>query len=796
MILKNVVSIIFSFLLVSVAFAQDFTVSNIKEFDQAIGQVKPGSTIILKNGIWKDVNLKAYGQATKDAPIIIKAETPGKVVLTGDSSLSIYGEYVIVSGLWFKDGVTTSKYVIQFKKDSKTFANNCRFTNSTISNYKVKDEDNKNHWVDLWGKNNRVDHNNFTGKTSSGTTLVVWLKGDAHIENNHIIDYNFFGHRPDLGENGGETIRIGTSANSMKSSKTIVENNTFKNCDGEIEIISNKSGDNIYRNNLFLESKGTLTLRHGNNALVENNVFLGNTVANTGGIRIINEGHVVRNNLLVGLTGDGYRGPIVMMNGVKNSPLNRYHQVKNVEVVNNTIINCGPITFGSGKDKEKTLAPINTTFANNIISNTTGASVFEAKDDISGITFSNNIVDSQATVDPLLFTKASIDWKMFKALPMPSINNPVLKQVLPTKNASDNDITGSVWAVYVAGAFNLENKKYPKALTVRTGPGWKPVIETPKVKSISVDIGVDPGVGTLRKVISKAGNGDVISLKPGIYYLDKQIKIKSNLKINGSPDGKTIIMASSKLEKPLSYLLRVSAGITVSITNITFDGSNKTPVKYAIVSPDKMESDLYNLTIDTCVFKNFKNDSGGAIIKGYSGTRAELMLIKNSRFEDSFRGINLSYEKNQGQFNANNLIIENTIFNNIEEFAINYKRSIIDSNIEGGNLMIDHCVFNKVSNKEKGSIIKVKGIHQVTIQNTVFDNSFLIKIPVALEGSSNNIYNCLFHDSGFVKVSKGASESNIIYKSPKWEDKKKFIPGKKSPLLKSNNQIETIGLIN
>ena len=93
-----------------------------------------------------------------------------------------------------------------------------------------------------------------------------------------------------LGVNGGETIRIGTSANSMESSRTIVENNTFKNCDGEIEIISNKSANNIFRNNLFLESKGSLTLRHGNNTLVEGNVFLGNNVSKTGGIRVINEG--------------------------------------------------------------------------------------------------------------------------------------------------------------------------------------------------------------------------------------------------------------------------------------------------------------------------------------------------------------------------------------------------------------------------------------------------------------------------------------------------------------------------
>lgn len=177
---------------------------------------------------------------------------------------------LVVYGL--KTEILLTSLLFSFKKNTKFFANNCRLTNSTISYFKVTPGI-KDHWVDIWGKNNRVDHNNFTGKTSTGTTLVVWLKGNEHIENNHRIDNNLFGFREELGENGGETIRIGTSTNSMKSSKTIVERNVFASCNGEIEIISNKSGDNIFRDNLFVGSKGTLTLRHGNNALVERNVF-------------------------------------------------------------------------------------------------------------------------------------------------------------------------------------------------------------------------------------------------------------------------------------------------------------------------------------------------------------------------------------------------------------------------------------------------------------------------------------------------------------------------------------------
>ena len=149
-------------------------VTNLSEYNSAIKEAKPGSVIILKNGIWKDVKINAYGKGEKGNPIQVKAETPGKVIISGNSTLNIYGEYVIVSGLWFKDGNTEYKSVVQFRKDSKTFANNCRLSNSTISYFETKNPI-KNHWVDIWGKNNRVDHNNFTGKTSEGTTLVVWL---------------------------------------------------------------------------------------------------------------------------------------------------------------------------------------------------------------------------------------------------------------------------------------------------------------------------------------------------------------------------------------------------------------------------------------------------------------------------------------------------------------------------------------------------------------------------------------------------------------------------------------------
>lgn len=791
-------NILYLFILFQVhAYCQDnsIKVSNITEYNVAIKKATPGSKIILKNGVWKDVEIKAFGIGKKDEPITIQAETAGKVILTGDSNLIIYGKYIVVSGLWFKDGNPTKKSIVSFKKNTNEMAFNCRFTHNTISYYNPEDEALNSHWVDLWGKNNRVDHNNFTGKTNDGTTLVVWLKGDESIENNHQIDHNFFGERPDLGKNGGETIRIGTSENSMKSSKTIVEYNTFKNCDGEIEIISNKSADNIYRNNLFLESKGALTLRHGNNALVENNVFIGNNVPKTGGIRVINEGHIIRNNLMIGLAGDNFRGPIVIMNGVPNSPLNRYNQVKNVSIQNNTLINSGTIEFAAGKDKERSLPPINTLFANNLISNTSGAKILNASDDISGITFKNNIVDSKVLVDEQQFKKQTIDWQLLRSLPMPTSKNEHLISNFKDDKSPTLDIVGAEKNPFVVGAFNLNNTKYPSALTVKSGPYWKPAIIKPIQTIKPIIITVEPGNNTFEEALKKAGSLATLHLKEGVYFINKTKKIKGNITILGTKN--TIIKAQENLEKPLSYFFRIEEKATLKIQNIIFDGDNDTGVKYAIVSPDKENSELYNLFIDNCEFKNFTNKDGGSIFKAYNGTLADTISIKNTYFTDSYRGLNLSYEKNSfGKYNANTIIIHNSVFKNIEEFAINFTKTgplIINGK---GSLQISNTIFSKVNNLKKGNIIRVSSIPFVHIKNSVFENSYEIVNPVNLSGKGSIIENCLISASGKIKISNGAIQKNIIYKNPKWEDKQQFIPSEKSHLLKENNKIDNIGLLN
>ena len=106
----------------------------------------------------------------------------------------------------------------------------------------------------------------------------------------------------------------------------------FKHCNGEPEIITSKSSNNIYRYNLFFESEGALTLRHGNATHVYGNYFIGNNLRRTGGIRVIGEDHEICRNYFHGLAGAGALSALCVMNGVPNSPLHGYYQVKNTKM--------------------------------------------------------------------------------------------------------------------------------------------------------------------------------------------------------------------------------------------------------------------------------------------------------------------------------------------------------------------------------------------------------------------------------------------------------------------------------
>ncbi len=338
------------------------------EVQNTLKKALPGDVIMVKAGTYSELEMKWEGRGEEGRPVSVVAEESGKVIVTGKSSLRIYGSYLEVSGFRFKDGtpVRNKGALIEFRNGDK-LASHCRISDCTIDNYNAPRRDYPSSYIHIYGRYNRVDHNSFTGKKSLGVTLTVLLNHDGCDENYHVIENNYFGYRPVYGSNGAETIRVGTSQQCMQNSRSIIRNNVFYRCNGEVEVISIKSCENIISGNVLYECEGVLALRHGDRNMAENNIFIGNGRRNTGGVRIVGEEQIVHNNQFFGLAGERFFSALALMSAVPNSLPNRYMQVKGCRIYDNNFFDCASIDMACGKDFERTLEPVDNTFKDNTL---------------------------------------------------------------------------------------------------------------------------------------------------------------------------------------------------------------------------------------------------------------------------------------------------------------------------------------------------------------------------------------------------------------------------------------------
>jgi poly(beta-D-mannuronate) lyase len=425
--------------------AKEYRVGTPADFTSALSSVKAGDTITIINGTYSNWTIAFSASGTQAAPILLRAETVGGVTLTGTSTIKISGAYLIVNGFTFTNGYLPSDAVVEFRSSGTNYANHCRLTNTTILNYSNPDSTVDTKWISIYGQYNRVDHCYLKGKTNLGTSLVVW-RPDS-LANYAQIDSNYFGFRPDLNLNGAETIRIGTGENASSSSYSIVMNNYFEQCDGEMEIISNKSSNNTYCYNTFFNCKGVLSLRNGNYCSVYGNFFFGNKTGNSGGIRIIGEDHRVYNNYITGLAGSGAKSAITLMNGTPTTASTVYNQVKRALVVFNTLVdNAACFGIGVFDDNTATLPPLDCVIANNIVTSTT-APLVSVVTTPTNMTWRGNIFygtttgftslpDSNYTADPLLQSADATGVRHISA------SSPAIDAALGTYNIATTDMDG------------------------------------------------------------------------------------------------------------------------------------------------------------------------------------------------------------------------------------------------------------------------------------------------------------------------------------------------------------------
>ena len=719
-------------------------VTNENELVKAISIAGPGTDIIMANGEWKDIQIRFMGKGTKEKPIRLKAETAGEVLITGESDLKFGGEYLIADGLYFTNGASPSRSVIQFFIDEETLANHCRVTNTVIRDFNKSQKNKQDLWVLFKGRHNQLDHSYLAGKSNRGPTIRVDLAGNPSINNYHKINNNHFGPRPPKGGPSAETIQIGNSFTSMSPSYTQVENNLFERCNGEVEVISSKTNFNEFRNNVFYKSEGSLVTRHGNYCIVDGNYFIGDEQSpHAGGVRLIGTGHWVTNNYFYNLRGEIFRGPLAVMNGIPKSPLNRYIQVTDVVVAYNTWVNCKSpwqLGVGSNIDQRDVLpaseirseTPIRTLVANNIIYNDKGDEMPIVRyDSIDGIDFQSNVINNQGVafrgVEGLEEMDISLQevedniWGPSSDLSKVDVHmgfdfDKISTDLLGNSRAGNNTV----------GAINGSNAQKPNIMDLsKYGPDWyesSPTHAEPETHSVNT-------TEELIAAINKAKDGDIIKLTGEAYPLTSSLKIDKALAIQpADPEKKATISYAGEVGTPA---FEMNPKGDLKLSSIILKGLGK---NYAFASLKENMSSLYNLEVDKCEISGFDY-----VLKAYKHSFSEYIKFTSSRIANCNNGIELSSENDdKGEYNAENVFITDCEFESVKRNVIDYYRGGYDESTVGGNLMVKGSSFSKSgSAEETGILINTYGIINVDITGNTFRNN-RVKLVARLWGAKNN----------------------------------------------------------
>jgi poly(beta-D-mannuronate) lyase len=383
--MKNILFTIGCLCIFQLSFGKIYKVKTAEEFNKAAVNVLAGDEIVIANGNYSNWATVINNNGTLDKPIIIRAENPGKVIFSGEVRQAVFqitGTYIQVKGLKFEGCQlikTKGADVILIQMNAAKY---CRITDCTFIKNTVDAQFMPIVVISGQGGHNRVDHCQFTGNVNNQEVQVRVAANDISLYT--LIDHNVFMDKDSVtwkGNNGGECVQIGQDPILLgnRYSYATVRDNRFIHCNGEPEVISNKSSGNRYINNYFENCHGELVMRGGHECLVDSNTFAGGT----GGIRVNGTGHAITNNTLKDL-------PIAirLMYGMAKGKIDTgfYIAASDCVIKHNYMIHCDTgILIGGSKNADWTgkfdtkrypsrtiqdVAPFNNQLDNNTITDT------------------------------------------------------------------------------------------------------------------------------------------------------------------------------------------------------------------------------------------------------------------------------------------------------------------------------------------------------------------------------------------------------------------------------------------
>lgn len=662
-------------------------VKNITELQDAEKRVKPGDTVLLKNGVWNDVQIRLNCQGSAEQPVYFLAETPGKVHISGQSRLELGGSFIQAEGLLFTNGFAGKEAVITFRSGKDQLANHCRVTNCAIDGFNNPGRMEENYWIAFYGKNNRLDHCSFRDKLNLGVLLAVILDDERSRENFHSIDHNYFGRRIPLASNGGEMIRVGVSQHCEFNSNTIITNNFFEHCDGETEIVSIKSCRNEVKENVFKECQGSVVLRHGNYNLVKGNYFLGNNKPGSGGVRVINKGQQVLNNVFYQCKGTGFRSPLAVMNGIPNSPAHRYVQVTDAVISGNTFYSCAPASFCEGSDAERTLPPDQVRIADNTFFST-DTILYQQLDDMKGFLFEHNRVNTAVRQSlPEGFTRSNTNF-----------GSRLIKQMAAMEK-STNTAAGANWF----------SKKLP----------------TPPLVLKKMNC---PDVTSLMKAIT-ASEPVNINLTGKKYHFAEPIYISKQVHIRRATSA-PVEFSSTGLE---SLVILEGRG-SLLLENIHINAAG-VQARHFIASSTKASAAHFNLKVNQCTITQLgKNSPVASFFFANKSSVADSVVIRKTVFTNNRADLVVMTEEkdNKGYYNAEQIVFAGNRIRQQQRRILAVYRGGNDESTMGPALTFSQNKLEDCRSLPGEVLVHIYGVQQSLLAYNSFthcnENEVLLKI--------------------------------------------------------------------
>lgn len=351
----------------------------------ALLKAKPGDTLYIKNGEYS--NLRTTLSYSGEGNVVIAAEEPGKVIVSGKSTIIFEkSRNIVFQGVLFNE-ISSPSSVIIFNSSGIEVSNNYFYNcGSNPFHTIVKIQENS--------YRNRICNNTFEG--SRAMSVVVKLENENDFNNTHNeICGNIFYDIPSVSSiykgqsNGMEAVQLGQGSNSEVRLFTKVYNNRFEKVFGDgAEIISSKSSNNEIYRNIFLNNKSGITLRIGNNAAIFDN-YIENT---SQGIRVFGSNHKIFNNYIEN-SGVAIQIPSTDISFEDKTTSSGYSQQNNLQIYDNTIVS------GTGRgiligDDRRDLGPINLRIRRNSIVAEHGSKgmILSEKVDLKEIAFRRNTI--------------------------------------------------------------------------------------------------------------------------------------------------------------------------------------------------------------------------------------------------------------------------------------------------------------------------------------------------------------------------------------------------------------------